>query len=106
VSTFQGSLQSVAKDEPPIFVSLQLDNERIRMWSDRHRIGSWDVDEVRIERESIFRFLVTIDGESYAFTPVDPAGFATTMNIEVDLTANERSRFGLADRLRQVADAG
>ncbi|CAN5797172.1 hypothetical protein BH23ACT5_BH23ACT5_14380 [soil metagenome] len=106
MTTFQGSLQTVAKDEPPILVSVQLDNARIRLWSDRHRIGSWDAEDVRIERESIFRFILSIDDEAYAFTPDDPSGFALTMNIEVDLTTTERSRFGLAERLRQVAEAG
>lgn len=106
MTTFQGSLQTAAQNEPPIFVSVQLDNARIRMWSDRHRIGSWDAEDVRIERESIFRFILSIQDEVYWFTPADPSGFALTMNIEVDLTATERSRFGLAERLRQVAEAG
>lgn len=106
MTTFQGSLQTVAQDEAPIFVSVQLDNARIRMWSDRHRIGSWDAEDVKIERESIFRFILSLDEEVYVFTPVDPSGFALTMNVEVDLTATERPRFGLAERLRQVAETG
>ncbi len=106
VVTFQGTLQTVVKDEPPINVTLQLDNGRVRMWSDRHRIGSWDAEEVKVQRESIFRFILTIEEDAYAFTPVDPAGFATSMNIEIDLTANERPRFGLAERLRQAAETG
>jgi hypothetical protein len=104
--TFRGSLQSIGGTEPPIHVSIQFDGPRVRMWSDRHRMGSWDVDEVRVERVTIFRFAVHIDGESYAFTPDDPAGFTSIADVEIDLTRTEKPRFGLADRLKQVGEAG
>lgn len=103
--TFQGTLQPLSGSEPPLSVSLQFDGSRIRMWSDRHRMGSWEADDVRIERTTIFRFVLEVDGESYAFTPDDPAEFSETAHIEIDLTKAERPRFGLADRLRR-AEAG
>jgi hypothetical protein len=106
VQTFQGTLQATSDRVLPLKVTFQVDDGRIRMWSDRNRIGSWAADQVHIRRESIFRFLVTIDEEEYAFTPEDPVGFAGSVNVEIDLTSGTRSRFGLADRLRQVADLG
>lgn len=106
MQNFRGSLQSHTSGETPLTVNLQFDGDRVRMWSDRHRIGSWDSDEVRIERESIFRFLLSIDEEQYAFTPEDPSGFAESVDIEIDLTSGDRPRFGLAERIREAADTG
>lgn len=101
MQTFQGTLQSITAGEAPLAVSLQLDGPRIRMWSDRHRIGSWDVSEVKVKRETIFRFLLIIDEDRYRFSPEDPSGFSDAVDVEVDLTSAE-PRFGLADRIRQA----
>ena len=106
MQTFHGMLQATADRALPLKISFQIDDGRIRMWSDRHRIGSWSADQVHVQRESIFRFLVAIDDEAYAFSPEDPSGFAAAVDIEIDLTTAGRPRFGLADRLRQVADTG
>lgn len=106
MQNFRGTLQSRSNGETPLTVNLQFDGDRVRMWSDRHRIGSWGSDEVRIERESIFRFLLSIDEEQYAFTPEDPSGFAESVDIEIDLTSGDRPRFGLAERIREAADTG
>lgn len=103
---FQGILQPIGGQDAPLRVTLQIDEGRIRLWSDRQRIGSWDARDVHIRRESIFRFVLTIEEEALAFNPDDPSGFADTVDLEIDLTAGDRPRFGLADRLRQVADAG
>lgn len=102
MQTFQGTLQSTVTGESPLSVSLQFDNGRVRMWSDRHRIGSWESAEVRIERESIFRFVLHVDGESYRFMPDDPGAFVDSVDVEIDLTKSERPRFGLAERIRQA----
>ncbi len=103
---FQGILQPISGQDEPLRVTLQVDDGRIRMWSDRQRIGSWDAADVHVRRESIFRFSLTIEGEALAFNPDDPSGFATGVDLEIDLTTGDRPRFGLADRLRQVADTG
>lgn len=102
MQTFQGTLQASVTGESPLTVSIQFDGGRIRMWSDRHRIGSWETSDVKIRRETIFRFMLEIDGESYHFTPDDPAGFAGSVDVEIDLTAGDRPRFGLAERIRQA----
>ncbi len=106
MQTFKGSLQSRSTRDAPLAVNLQLDGGRIRMWSDRHRIGSWDAGDVHIQRESIFRFLLNIDEEEYTFSPEDPSGFADSVDLEIDLTSAEKPRFGLAARIREAADAG
>jgi hypothetical protein len=102
MQTFHGTLQSTITGESPLKVSLQFDGDRIRMWSDRHRIGSWNASDVKIQRETIFRFVLSIDGESYRFTPDDPGEFANSVDVELDLTTAERPRFGLAQRIRQA----
>lgn len=103
MQTFAGTLQSTARGETPLNVSFQIDANRVRLWSDRHRIGSWNVEQVKVNRESIFRFLLTVDDEHYMFSPQDPSGFASALDVEIDLTAAERPRFGLADRIRRAA---
>jgi hypothetical protein len=77
MQTFKGTLQSTTSRDAPLLVSLQVDGDRIRMWSDRHRIGSWDKHEVKIRRDTIFRFSIEIDEEIYLFTPEDPAALTT-----------------------------
>jgi hypothetical protein len=106
MQTFKGTLQSTTSRDAPLLVSLQVDGDRIRMWSDRHRIGSWDKHEVKIRRDTIFRFSIEIDEEIYLFTPEDPAALTNAVDVEIDLTSIEKPRFGLADRIRQAADAG
>ncbi len=103
---FQGILQPIDSHDAPLRVTLQVDDGRIRMWSESQRIGSWDIADVHIRRESIFRFMLTIEDEALAFNPDDPSGFAAGVDLEIDLTTGERPRFGLADRLRQAADTG
>lgn len=102
MQTFQGTLQATVTGESPLLVSIQFDGSRIRMWSDRRRMGSWEASDVKIQRESIFRFTLDIDGESYHFSPDDPAGFADSVDVEIDLTSGDRPRFGLAERIRQA----
>lgn len=103
---FHGILQPIGGQDAPLRVTLQVDDGRIRMWSDRQRIGSWEVGEVHIRRDTIFRFLLDIEDEALAFNPDDPSGFADAVDLEIDLTSGDRPRFGLADRLREATDAG
>ncbi|HLU51972.1 MAG TPA: hypothetical protein VK011_00070 [Acidimicrobiia bacterium] len=100
--TFYGTLQGLSNGDGPLSVGIQFDGGRVRMWSDRRRLGSWDLADVRIRRESIFRFVLIVDGQEYRFSPDDPSGFAESVDVEIDLTAEEKPRFGLADRIRQV----
>lgn len=104
--TFQGTLHDPGTDELPLSVTFQIEEDRVRLWSARHRIGSWETSEVTIRRHTIFRFHLIIEDTEYAFNPEDPSGFASAVDVEIDLTAKAGSRFGLAERLRKVAEAG
>lgn len=102
MQTFHGTLQSKSTADAPLTVSVQFDNGRVRMWSDRHRIGSWDAADVKITRESIFRFVLQIDDEAYRFSPDDPTEFSNHVDVVIDLTTAEKPRFGLAQRIREM----
>lgn len=82
---------------------MHIEDGRFRMWTGRRRIGSWDEDAVKVERHTIFRFRIHVEGEIYEFIPDDPTEFAAHMKVVVDLTDQVRPRFGLAARLRDTA---
>jgi hypothetical protein len=96
---FTGQLQRGF--DPPQKVNVQVDDGRLRIWNDRRRLGAWDIPDVKTERATVFRFLLTIDGEVMVFAPDDPAGFSEAVGAVIDLRGT-RSRFGLAERLRQA----
>lgn len=102
MENFHGTIQSPNGRDVPLRITLQYDGDRVRMWSDRNRIGSWGLDQVNVKRDTIFRFLLEIDEEEYVFCPDDPSGFATSVDVEVDLTTSRKTRFGLAERIRQL----
>ncbi len=99
LSVFAGQLNR--SDEAPIRGNIQIEDGRVRIWTDRRRLVSWDQAQVRCERSSPFRFDLT-DGEAtYEFHPVDPAAFSEAIGAVVDLRP-PKTRFGLADRIRQA----
>jgi len=99
MSVFGGQLHR--SDEPPINGTVQIEDGRVRVWTDRRRVVSWDQKDVKCERTSVFRFSLS-DGEAtYDFQPADPAGFSDAIGAVVDLRA-PKTRFGLADRIRQA----
>ncbi len=73
----------------------------MRILTDRRRLVSWDQSEVLCERTSVFRFQLSDGQVTYEFQPSDPGGFSDTIGAVVDLRA-PKSRFGLADRIRQA----
>lgn len=99
MSVFVGQLHR--SDEAPIRASVQVDDGRVRIWTDRRRLVSWDQKEVRCERSSVFRFQLSDGNVTYEFQPSDPAGFSDTIGAVIDLRA-PKTRFGLADRIRQA----
>ena len=60
------------------------------------RVGAWSLEEVLIERVTVFRFNVTLDGLKNTFAPDDPAGFAESVHVA--------SRFGLGERVRKAKE--
>jgi hypothetical protein len=85
-------------------VSVQLEDGRCRIWTDRKRVGSWDVRDVYAERIGVFRFLLKLDDAPYVFVPDDPNGFGDEAGAFIDLTSTATGRFGLAARIRQAND--
>jgi hypothetical protein len=102
MTIFSGQLQR--ENEEPLRVHLQIDEDRCRIWTDRRRLGSWQLNDVHTERASVFRFILHLDGADVSFTPDDPSGFSDAMGAVIDLRP-ARSRFGLAERLRAVQEA-
>lgn len=99
MSEFYGQLNRNAQS--PIPGTVQIEHGRVRIWTDKRRLVSWDQDQVRCERSSVFQFDLT-DGEAvYEFHPKDPAGFSEAIGAVIDIRAR-KTRFGLAERLRQT----
>lgn len=99
MSVFGGSLHN--HDQAPIRGSVQIEDGRVRIMTDRRRLASWDQSQVSCERSSVFRFELSDGLASYEFHPADPVAFSDAIGAVVDLRA-PKSRFGLADRIRQA----
>lgn len=99
MSVFGGQL--TFNEEGPVRGSVQIEDGRVRIWTDRRRIVSWVQTQVKCERNSVFRFDLSDGLATYEFHPADPAGFSDAIGAVVDLRA-PKSRFGLADRIRQA----
>ncbi len=102
MTVYRGAVQ-FADGSAPASVDIQIEEDRIRMWSGRKRIGSWALSDVSCRRVTPFRFVLEIDGEKITFTPEEPANFSDAVGAYADL--RPRSRFGLADKLREATGA-
>ncbi|HSL24925.1 MAG TPA: hypothetical protein VLA54_01495 [Acidimicrobiia bacterium] len=103
MSTFAG--QMYRGDEPPQRAHLQIEEGRARLFTDRRRIASWDLEELQAERTGVYRFRITAGDFTFDFQPTDPAGFAEEVGAVVDLRVT-KSRFGLAERVRAATGQG
>lgn len=99
MGVFQGQLHR--GDDPPQRAVLQIEDGRCRLLNDRRRIASWDLEEIQAERIGVFRFKIKAPDMIFDFQPIDPSGFSDAIGAVVDLRAT-RSRFGLAERVRQA----
>ena len=79
-----------------------LDGQWLRIMQGHRRLGAWAIEDVAVERLTVFRFHITFDGEKHTFAPDDPSGFAETINVVVDL--RPKTRFGLGDRVRKAKE--
>lgn len=68
MSVFGGSLHN--HDQAPINGSVQIEDGRVRIMTDRRRLASWDQSQVRCERSSVFRFELSDGLASYEFHPL------------------------------------
>ena len=99
VSVHSGLLQPPNGD--PFRVSVQVDDGRCRIWTDRRRLGSWDLAEMHTQRTSLVGFSLVLDGLVHSFKPDDPHGFSDGVGDVIDLR-DPKSRFGLMDRVRRA----
>ena len=100
MATYDGQLYKT-EDTPPERAHVQIEDGRCRLFTDRRRMGSWDLSEVRAERSGVLRFHVTAGEFTFIYQPNDPTGFSEAIGATVDLRTS-KSRFGLADRVRAV----
>lgn len=83
-------------------VTFHVDGHWLRLMQGNRRVGAWAIEDVVVERLTVFRFNVTLDGVKHTFAPDDPAGFAGSVRVVVDL--RPASRFGLGERVRKAKE--
>ena len=96
---YAGRLQTT--DGDVVQVDFGLNGGRVSLRSGRSHLGSWRDEEVEVERLTLFRFRVRVEGEEFILVPDDPTGFAQATKASVDL----RHRFGISDRLNGAPQA-
>lgn len=101
MKSFTGRLSPHDSSEP-IAATIHIDGHWLRLMQGNRRVGAWSLEEVLIERVTVFRFNVTLDGAKNTFAPDDPAGFAESVHVVVDL--RPASRFGLGERVRKAKE--
>ena len=87
----------------PKYVTIEIgDDNRLRIVAGRRRLGSWPLEEVDVERTSIYRFTLEIENSEVEFFPEDPFKFADAAGAVIDLSET-RDRFGLKDRIAKAS---
>ena len=101
MKTFKGRM--TPHDSADSFIAtILIDGQWLRMMQGNRRVGAWALDDVRIERVTVFRYDITLDGATQTFSPDDPMGFADSVDVIVDL--RPKSRFGLGERVRKAKE--
>ncbi len=85
-----------------ISATFHIDGHWLRLMQGNRRVGAWALEDILVERVTVFRFNVTLDGAKNTFAPDDPAGFAQSVQVVVDL--RPASRFGLGERVRRAKE--
>lgn len=88
-------------DDLPQRATIQIDEGRCRLFNDRRRIASWDLSEISAERNGVYSFQIKAPDMTFIFQPMDPSGFSEAIGAVIELRA-PKTRFGLADRVRQA----
>lgn len=83
---------------------IDIDEGRFRVSAGRVPLGSWPVENIQVQRTSIYRFELTIDGDHFEFLPEDPSTFSSMVGAVIDLSESS-GRFGLKARIEGVANA-
>jgi hypothetical protein len=99
---YQGRLQGPKLE--PTFVTVEVDDGRLRIVAGRRHMGSWPLDTMDILRTSIYRFAFEIEGDNFEFFPEDPSAFSDAAGAVVDLTGRA-GRYGLKARIQDASSA-
>ena len=102
MAQFVGRLQGSTLE--PSFVTVDVSEGRFRIVAGRRQMGSWPLDKITVERTSIYRFALRIDGDSFEFFPEDPSRFSDAVGVVIDLRETE-GRFGLKARIERAANS-
>lgn len=101
MKTFKGRMTPHESSDSYV-ATILIDGQWLRMMNGNRRVGAWALDDVRIERVTVFRYEITLDGTTTTFAPDDPIGFADSVDVVVDL--RPKSRFGLGERVRKAKE--
>ena len=96
---FVGRLQGTRLE--PTYVTVEIDDGRLRIVAGRRHMGSWPLRAVSVERTSIYRFALVIEGDSLEFFPEDPSTFSDTVGAVIDLRETQ-GRYGLKERIQRT----
>jgi len=102
MAEFQGRLQGPKLE--PAYVTAEVADDRFRLVAGRRHLGSWPLKAIAVERTSIYRFALEIDGDHLEFFPEDPSGFSDSVGAVIDLRET-RGRFGLKARIERAANS-
>lgn len=101
MKTFKGRM-SPHDSADSYAATILIDGQWLRLMNGNRRIGAWALDDVTIERLTVFRYEITLDGTPSTFAPDDPISFANSVDVVVDL--RPKSRFGLGERVRKAKE--
>ena len=101
MAQFTGRLQGPHLE--PSGVLIDIADDRFRVSTGRRQIGSWPLSKINVERTSIYRFDLEIEGDHLDFYPDDPSTFSNQVGAIIDLTES-KGRFGLKARIERVAN--
>lgn len=94
---FRGQLLSLEGGHS-VDVTVQIEDNWVRIFNAHKRYGAWMSDDLNVQRITVFRFQMELDGVLHNFTPDDPNGFSDAVGAVIDL--RRTTRFGLGDRVR------
>lgn len=83
---------------------MEIVDDRLRIVTGGTQIGSWPLASVSVERTSIYRFALEIEGDSLEFFPEEPSEFSNSVGAVIDLTEIQ-GRFGPKPRIQEASGA-
>ena len=98
---YSGRLQGRSLE--PTSVTLEIADSRLRIVAGHRKLGSWPLSAVAVQRTSVYRFTLWIDGGSLEFFAEDPLEFSDEVGAVIDLTAKE-GRYGLKASIQDASD--